>query len=206
MKIGPKYKICKRVGSAIFEKCQTKKFAAAQGKRGVKRKGGARPRAISEYGKQLLEKQKVRYTYGLTEKQMARYVKEAVRRRKGIDPSRNLFEKLESRLDNAVYRSGVALTRRMARQMVSHGHITVNGKKVTIPSLSVSKGDEIRIREGSRKSTMFSSLSERLKEQSSPAWISFKPREMLGEIKNKPDYAGSEHLYDLGLVLEFYSR
>src|SRR5262245_8692490 len=129
MKIGPKYKIAKRLGAPVFEKTQTQKFALSEARKAKnvrKKRGGA----ASDYSKQLTEKQKMRYTYGITEKQLRRYVDEAAAT--GHQPIALLIARLESRLDNVVYRLGLAPTRLGARQMVSHGHVTVNGRKLTI--------------------------------------------------------------------------
>src|SRR3989344_4594723 len=112
MIIGPKYKICKRLGASVFEKCQTQKFALAEARGGVKKKGKG-SRGASDFGVQLLEKQKARFTYGLTERQFRRYVKEAMEQ-KGVDSAKALVERLERRLDNVAYRLGFAKTRRKA--------------------------------------------------------------------------------------------
>src|SRR6185312_9992594 len=125
MKIGPKYKIAKRLGASVFEKTQGQKFAIAQ-ERTARNK--PRGRGATEYGKQLLEKQKVRITYGISERQFGNYVAEAMATH-GANPAELLHRLLELRLDNVIYRLGLAPTRRAARQMVSHGHITVDGVK-----------------------------------------------------------------------------
>ena len=124
MIIGPKYKICKRLGGAVFEKCQTQKFTLAEARKKTTKSQGKRPNAMSDYKRQLLEKQKMRYTYGLSERQLSGYVAQSVE--KSAHPGDALMLRLESRLDNVVYRLGLAKTRRLARQMVSHGHILVN--------------------------------------------------------------------------------
>ena len=204
MKTGPKYKICKRLGSSVFEKCQTQKFLLAEERRGRVR-GRSRPRALSDYGKQLIEKQKVRFTYGLAEKQLARYVKESMSQ-KILGPDQVLIKKLESRLDNTIYRAGLASTRSLARQIASHGHITVNGKKVTIPSYSLVEGDIISVREGSRSKKLFENLSEKLKEHQSPTWISFDPKKMEGLITETPADDMTQLPFNLSTVLEYYSR
>ena len=206
MRTGPKYKICKRLGSSVFEKCQTQKFMLSEERR-VKSKGrgGRRPRSLSDYGRQLLEKQKVRYTYGLSEKQLSRYVKEATEH-KGHDPIQTLLASLESRLDNAIYRIGLANTRALARQIVSHGHILVNKRKVTIPSYVVKEGDVIAIREGSREKILFQNLDERLKDYQSISWITFDLQKKEGEVKTAPHVDPKESVFDVGTVLEYYSR
>lgn len=204
MIIGPRYKISKRLGSAVFDKCQTQKFALAQEK-AKKSRSSRRPRQMSEYGKQLIEKQKMRYTYGVAEKQLTRYVKEAIAK-KDAKPAVQLIENLESRLDNVVYRLGLAGSRQMARQMVSHGHITVGGRKVTIPSYKVAKGMKIGVREGSKGSGLFTALGDKLRDHKNPSWISFNEKSLEGEIKSKPAVDSTDLLFDVGSVLEFYSR
>lgn len=204
MQIGPKYKICKRLGSEVFDKCQTQKFALVKEKLKNKR-SSKRPKQMSEYGKQLIEKQKMRYTYGIAEKQLVKYVKEAIAK-KDIKPAIGLIENLESRLDNVVYRLGLAKSRQMARQMVSHGHITVDGRKVTIPSYKVSKGMKIAVRMGSRESVLFLNKKDELRDRKNPSWISFDEKSLEGEIKAKPSVDATELLFDVSSVLEFYSR
>jgi small subunit ribosomal protein S4 len=199
---GPKYKICKRLGSAVFEKCQTAKFTQAADSGTASRK---RPGAMSEFKRQLTEKQKMRFSYGITEKQLSRYVKEAM---VGAgDPAKKLVDRLESRLDNVIYRMGLAKTRRLARQMVSHGHITVNSRKSTVPSYKVLSGDVIAVREGSRNSLLFTSLAEQLQGSTHPAWISFDVSKLTGSKNAEPQSVQtSDHLFDPVQVLQFYSR
>ena len=137
MKVKAKYKVCRRLGPGIYEKCQTEKFALAQSrKQALSKMGGRRRRNVSQYGLQLMEKQKVRFTYGVNEKQFHNYVKEALRS-KDITPAERLYQMLEVRLDNVVFRMGLAPTRQASRQMVSHGHILVNGKRMKVPSYTV---------------------------------------------------------------------
>lgn len=203
MIIGPKYKIARRLRAPIFEKTQTQKYALREAR---KAKTAKRTSQKTEYGLALLEKQKARLTYGLVEKQFAKYVAEAIKR-KGVKSTQALFEKLELRLDNAVYRLGLASTRRFARQMVSHGHITLNGKRVTIPSIQVKKGDIVGIREGSLKSGLFNTLSERMKSYSAPAWLKFDEGTKKGTVTGEPVLETQKDLlFSLDTVLEFYSR
>jgi small subunit ribosomal protein S4 len=204
MKIGPKYKICKRLGSAVFEKCQTAKFSqSADAHAGAKKKG--RPGNMSEFKRQLTEKQKMRFSYGITEKQLARYVSEAMEREG--DPAKTLVDRLESRLDNVVYRMGLAKTRRLARQMVSHGHITVNGTKMTIPSYKVLKGDTISVREGSKTSPLFTALVEQPNATATPAWLTFDLTKLSGSKTAEPQsLQTTDALFDPVQVLQFYSR
>src|SRR3954462_15916741 len=138
MIIGPRYKIARRLGVPVFEKTQTQKYAARAAARGGG-KGTGKPRAKSDYGLGMLEKQRARYSYGVSSKQFGNYIKKATEK-KG-NSSELLIRLLESRLDNVALRGGYAPTRAAARQMVSHGHLMVNGKIVTIPSYHVSVGD-----------------------------------------------------------------
>ncbi len=196
----PKFKICRRLGPGVYDKCQTAKFRAAPGKFGP---GSKRPKAPSEYGIQLIEKQKIRFSYGITERQLSNYVKKATLT-KGAGTTEKFFESLESRLDNVVYRMGLAPSRRGSRQMVSHGHFIVNDKRVTIPSYEVKIGDIIKIREGSKISKLFDNLTERLKDYTAPAWVTFDTNVLQGKILAKPK--NNESFLDLNAVLEFYSR
>lgn len=203
MKLGPKYKIAKRLGASVFEKTQTQKFAIAAERSAMNKKG--RRGGGSEFGRQLLEKQKVRLTYGLTEKQFYNYVKEAMATNEGT-PVEALHRFLEIRLDNVVYRLGLAATRRAARQMVSHGHITVNGVKTTIPSRRVRLTDRIAIREGSKSAVLFAGFAEKFMERPLPTWLSWNPKSMEGGMSAFPNAESASPAGDLVSVLSFYSR
>lgn len=202
MKIGPKFKIAKRLGAPIFEKTQTQKFELSQARGGRMRK--RRPGQMSDYKRQLIEKQKMRFTYGVSEKQLRRYVNEAVE--KSHQPIALLMGRLESRLDNVVYRLGLAKTRRFARQMVSHGHITVNGRKLTVPSHKVRMEDMVAVREGSKDTGLFTNLADSHESAGVPAWLSFDVKKMEGKVTAAPTYEPSESLFDPAQVLEYYSR
>jgi len=166
---------------------------------------GKRRRTQSDFGRRLLEKQKVRYTYGLGERQLRRYVEEAKRSGAG-DPANRLYQLLETRLDNVIYRMGLAKTRRMARQLVSHGHVCVNGKRVTIPSFHVTEKDTVTVREGSREKAPFRTEEKEDVNVSSPSWVIFDPKKMEGKLKGEPLYVPGESTLDFPQVLEFYSR
>lgn len=202
MKQVKKYKIGRRLGAGVFEKCQTPKFVASEA-RHSKNSKNKRPKMPSAYALQLIEKQKVRFMYNISEKQFYNYVKKAVSQK--TEPSANyLFELLENRLDNVVYRLGLALTRRSARQMVSHGHIVVNGKKNNVASTEVKVGDIISVREGSKKSSLFADIVKNSKDYTCPNWLTFNPESLSGSIAGKPK--NTEAFIDLNTVLEFYSR
>lgn len=203
MKIGPKYKIAKRLGASVFEKTQTQKFALSEARKQKTR--GRRPRALSDYGKQLIEKQKVRFTYGITESQFRKYVKQAMG---SVDhnPAAKLHELLERRLDNVAYRLTLATTRRAARQMVSHGHITVNGKKITVPSHQVRVGDVIGVRDGSKSAVLFEQAGARMTESTIAAWLKPDPKSLQGEVTDVPAFIETDAAGDLAAVISFYSR
>jgi len=203
MIIGPKFKIAKRLGAPIFEKTQTAKFELSL-QRGGNQKRGRRPAQMSDYKRQLVEKQKMRFTYGITEKQLRKYVDEAVE--KSNQPVALLMNRLESRLDNVVYRMGLAKTRQMSRQMSSHGHFCVNGKKLTVPSHKVKPGDVISVREGSRSSTLFQTLKDNYEVAGIPAWVTFDIKKMEGTMKDAPVYDPAASLFDPEQVMEYYSR
>ncbi len=202
MIIGPKYKIAKRLGAAVFEKTQTQKFALSEARsaRTKTRKSGM----MSDYKKQLLEKQKMRFSYGVSERQLSKYVHEAFA--KSHQPIAELIARLESRLDNVVYRLGFAKTRRLARQLVSHGHICLNGRRLNIPSHKVALNDVISVREQSKQSPLFLVLHETLDSQVPPHWLTRNTKELSGVKKSEPTYEPSETLFDPQQVLEYYSR
>ncbi|NCT01972.1 30S ribosomal protein S4, partial [Candidatus Parcubacteria bacterium] len=202
MKIGPKFKIAKRLGAPIFEKTQSPKFELSLARSSARRTNRRHGQA-SDYKRQLIEKQKMRFTYGLTEKQLRRYIDEAME--KSSQPVTVLMERLESRLDNVVYRLGLAKTRRLARQIVSHGHICINGKKMTIPSHKVRVGDVITVRDGSRQTGLFVNLSDTHEATGVPAWVTFDAKKLEGSMKSVPVYIQAESLFDPDQVMEYYS-
>jgi len=203
MRIGPKYKIARRLGERVFSKTQTTKFTVSGTEQ--KQRGKNRRKTMSEYGTQLIEKQKARYTYGVTEKQFSSYVKKA-RSIKGGNPTNELYTMLERRLDNTVYRLGLAKSRALARQMVSHGHITLNGRKVTIPSCVISKDDVVAVRGGSREKGLFKDLAENLQTHTTPNWLIFDVDKKEGVVKSIPAYGEGESNLNFSTILEFYSR
>ena len=200
MKIGPKYKIARRLGAGVFEKTQSQKFILSEQKKQKRRRG-----PTSSYGQQLLEKQKVRYTYAVSEKQLSSYVKDAVKQNPSNAAS-SVFEKLEKRLDSIVLRAGFAPTRLAARQMVSHGHVMVNGVKTTIPSYQVTESDKITIKPGSADKGLFQNIEERFAEQTPPSWISLDKTKKEISLKGVPVYNPSETPFTLSSVVQYYKR
>lgn len=203
MKVGPKYKIARRLGDRIFPKTQGTKFTVSGTERKTKSKKSRR--SMSEYGQQLIEKQKAKYTYGVSEKQFSNYVNKT-RAQKHDTPAANLYRALESRLDNAVFRMGLTNSRAFARQAVSHGHITVNGRKVTIPSFTLRVNDVIGIRPGSKNNGIFRDLGEKIKDHQSPNWLSLDPLKFEAVLKGMPSYQDREPNLNFESILEFYSR
>ena len=158
----------------------------------------------SEYLLQLQEKQKAKYTYGVLERQFRRYYAEANRR-----PGKtgdNLVVLLESRLDNVVYRAGLANTRRQARQLVSHGHFTVNGKKINVPSFQVSQYDIIDVRERSQKMEWFEDAQDRLVDANVPAWLQVVPETLRILVHQLPERAQIDIPLQEQLIVELYSK
>jgi len=157
---------------------------------------------VSEYGRQLAENQKVRFSYGLTEKQLEKYFVDADKR---AEPTHEaMIRLLESRLDNTVFRSGLAGSRRIAKQFVGHGHIMVNGRKVTIPSYSVKAGDLITIRPESATQPAWSSLEEKFKNFEAPEWIKLDKEKKSALIVSSPK--GVEMPFDMDLVVNYYLK
>ena len=202
--IKSKYKIAKRLGAGIFDQTQTQKFSLSEARsKGNKQRGGRR--GGSDYGRQLLEKQRVRFTYGLSEKQFSSYAEKATH---AALPSAALHKLLEMRVDNAIYRAGLASTRRAARQAVSHGHILINGRRITSPSYALRVGDSISIREGSRPSPLFASLSEKAPDErrALPRWLDVNFDLLTAKVTGEPTYSSAEVGLDYAVVFEFYSR
>ena len=168
--------------------------------------GRKRPRKLSEYGLQLKSKQKVKNIYRLLEKQFKNYIKASTGSKK--DSSEMILNKLEHRLDNIVFRSGFAQSRDQARQLVNHGHITVNGKRISIPSYEVRIGEEISIREASKNSPYFSNLMPQwFKGYEGPSWIEIDKDKVMAKMKANPVLEESGiRIEDLQSIIEFYSR
>ena len=164
-----------------------------------------RPKRPTDYGLSLIQKQRVRFAYGVSEKQFSNYVKKAFEgARKGNVPSKTLFKLIENRLDNTVYRAGIAGTRAFARQLVSHGHILVNGKKTTVPSFSVKKGDVLTIREGSKDKPVFAELEKQLSTAKKSNWLNVDAAKKSVTVNGDPK--DPEPFFNFQAVIEFYSR
>lgn len=198
-----KYKIARRLGAAVYEKTQSQKFMLSEQKRAKARTG--RPKRPTDYGLSLIQKQRARFAYGVSEKQFSNFVKKAFETAKrGVVPADTLFDLLERRLDNVVYRSGIAKTRAFARQLATHGHITVNGKKLDVPSYSVKKGDIISIREGSKTKPVFVELESILKSAKPTSWLKVDASKLTVEVVGEPK--NPDAFFNFQAIIEFYSR
>lgn len=162
-----------------------------------------RPKKQSTYGLQLQEKQKAKKMYGLREKQ---FFLTFLRAKKKGDAGENLLRLLEMRLDNVVYRLGLALTREQARQMVSHAHFEVNGKKVDIPSYQVQSNDIITVRKSKKDKKLFQNIPERLKKATTPGWLNFTIGDLSGKVLHEPAKEDLDQSINSQLIVEFYSR
>jgi small subunit ribosomal protein S4 len=200
---GPRYKVARRLGTSVYDKTQSQKYAMRAGSKDVKRT----KRAGSDFGLQLIEKQRARFTYGLGERQFKNLV-EKVLAKKGADININdaLVQALEIRLDNAIYRLGFAPTRQAARQMVNHGHIDVNGKRNTIPSYTLKVGDLITIRENSKKKALFANVDEKIKEQKIPSWLALNAEKKEAKVQGLPKIPENELSFDVSQIFQYYSR
>ena len=197
-------KLCRREGAKLFlkgERCSTKKCAmdrrpVAPGMHGVTRK------KASEYNVQLREKQKVKRAYGLLEKQFHSYYEEA-ERMNGVT-GENMLALIEKRLDNVVYRMGIGSSRAQSRQIVNHGHITVNGKTVDIPSYQVKPGDVIAVKENKKENAMFKEL--RGAKIVMPKWVEFDTETFTGKILDNPKREDIDLNINEQLIIELYSK
>ena len=208
--IGPVCKLCRREGEKLFlkgercfsPKCSFDKRDYAPGQHG--RNMSRRKKRESDYGRQLRAKQRARRVYGVFERQFSRYYKVALQRR-GLT-GLNLLQILESRLDNVVYRMGFASSRSEARLMVTHGHFIVNGRRTDIPSMLLKDGDEISVREGSRKLTYFKALGDLVEKRNSPAWLERDAKTLAGKVGRLPERAEIDGSLNEQLIVEYYSR
>ncbi len=201
-----KCRLCRRENLKLFlkgERCYTEKCGMERRPYPPGQHGQARIK-ISEYGLQLREKQKMRRIYGILEKQFRSYYHEAARR-KGIT-GEQLIQLLERRLDNTVYKLGLANNHNEARQFVRHGHYLVNGKKVDIPSLAVKAGDVITVIESSRKNPHILSAMANVEKRSVPGWLELEAKDFKGTVKALPSREDVTMPLQEQLVVELYSK
>lgn len=200
-------RLCRREGSKLFlkgercygRKCGFERRNYAPGQHGQKSIG-----KVKEYGLQLREKQKMRRIYGVRERQFRNYMAEAMRR-KGVT-GENLLQLLESRLDNVVYRLSFAVSRAQARELVSHGHFIVNGKRVTTPSFLVKPGDVVEIKDGSKNIALFGEAISSGANGNVPAWLELNADKKQGVVVRMPVREEIDTQVTETLIVEFYSR
>ena len=198
---------CRREGLKLFlkgDKCYSDKCAFSRRGYVPGQHGHARQKKASEYGLQLREKQKARRVYGVLEKQFRLYFAKADRQ-KGVTGT-NLLVLLERRIDNIVFRLGLAESRNQARQLVRHGHFAVNGKKVNIPSFQVKAGDVVSVREGSKSSSIFKELAEARPQRTLPLWVEADAAELSGKVARYPNREEIDTPVNEQLIVELYSR
>ncbi|MFZ5597015.1 MAG: 30S ribosomal protein S4 [Bacillota bacterium] len=199
-------RLCRREGMKLYlkgDRCYSGKCAVDRKNYGPGMHGQGRKK-VSEYGTQLREKQKTRRIYGILERQFRNYFEKA-ERQQGIT-GENLLRLMERRLDNVIYRLGLGSSRVEARQLVRHGHFTVNGRKVNIPSFLTRVGDVIEVREKSKESPKIKELMERAAERACPPWLEYEPEQARGRVialptRDQIDVPVQEHL-----IVELYSR
>ena len=208
---GPACRLCRRVGEKLFlkgERCYTPRCAVDKRRsppgEQAANAGFQRRRRISEHGTQLREKQKARFVYGTLERQFSNYMKEATRA-SGVTGDR-LMQLLERRLDNVVYRLSFGDSRNQSRQLVNHGHLEVNGRRVDIPSYMVKPGDVISWREQSRSNNYFKTMKETLPKRTVPGWLQLNSENATGTVAALPAPSEIDTKVDTRMIVEFYSK
>jgi small subunit ribosomal protein S4 len=200
---GPVVKLCRREGVNLVETPKAQKYMERRpyppGEHGQRRR-----RRPSDYGVRLREKQKLRFIYNLSEKQFANLFNEASRKEGATGEV--FLQLLERRLDNVVYRLGIAYTRRQARQFVAHGHILVNGRRVNIPSYRIKPGDEIAVSERAKKNAHIKGNVEERKRGGTPGWLEFDAESLKGTFKSVPSREDISVPVNELQVIEYYSR
>ena len=203
---GPAWKLCRREGVKLYlkgERCTSGKCALDR-RNTAPGQHGAGNKKMREYGKQLREKQKAKRYYGVLEKQFLNYFKEA-ERKEGMT-GENLLTLIERRLDNVVYRMGMAASRKEARQLVLHEHLELNGKKVNIPSIIVKAGDVIAVRENFRGSEKCKALADALKDKTAPKWLDVNKDSLTAKVVALPARDDIDFDFEEQLIVELYSK
>ncbi|MBE0415862.1 MAG: 30S ribosomal protein S4 [Dehalococcoidia bacterium] len=204
---GPVCRLCRRQGEKLMlkgERCASRKCAMERRKLPPGQQRRPRRRKVSDRGLQLKEKQKARQSYGVLERQFRRHFASA-EKRPGIT-GENLLQILEMRLDNVVYRLGFADSRRQARQIVSHGHITLNGRKTDIPSCAVKSGDIIAWGERSTRTEHYKRIAQQIQDKIVPNWLSLDRENLRGQVLTPPSRADIDLRLDEKAIVEYYSR
>lgn len=204
---GPKEKLSRKVGENLGLKAErsfSPKSAFMKKPYKPGQHGKARRRALSEFGTQTMEKQKIRFTYGITEKQLKNYFNKT-KRKKGLTGN-ILLSILEKRLDNAVFKAGLALSRTIARQLTSHGHFLINGKRINIPSYQVKAADIISIRPQSKSKLIFAGLDIKLKKHDAPSWLEVDKKNFEIKVKSDPKDDDLPKNFNVNAIVEYYSK
>ncbi|MBI4975764.1 30S ribosomal protein S4 [Candidatus Peregrinibacteria bacterium] len=199
---GPTTRLSRKLGVMLFTNSESKIKAYNKKKYKPGMHGQKRFSQLSEYGKHLQEKQKVKVLFGITEKQCRKYYEMA--NKSSEITGEKLMKILEQRLDNTIFRSGIGATRPQARQIVGHGLIKLNGKKVTIPSIIVEKGDIFEVLDKKKSSKLFEALEKR--KIKAPKWLKVDLKSLKGEVVTLPDKDDIENVIDSQLITEFYSK
>ncbi len=206
-RLEPKCKQCRREGEKLYlkgDRCLTPKCAITRRSYKPGIHGPNSRTRPTPFGIQLREKQKAKNTYGLMERQFENYFEKATRQIGNTGSF--LVQMLEMRLDNVVYRLGFGKSRSLARQLIGHGHIRINGKKVTIPSYQTKAGDMITLSDGISKSKLFESEAQRLEKHQAPSWLNLDAASKTGKVLTKPEGDELKQNFDPKLIVEFYSR
>jgi len=203
-----KCKLCRREGTKLFlkgDRCESSKCAFERRAYAPGVHGPGRPPRVTDYGKQLREKQKAKRIYGVSETQFANYYNKAMKL-KG-DSGKNLLRLLETRLDNVLFRAGFAKSRAAARQLVAYSHMTINGKNVNIPSIVVKPGDIVAVQESKLNKNPWKNLKEELKNKELPSWLVADLNDLSIKVTSLPaDDEFKTTDIDLTLIIEYYSR
>lgn len=205
--LGPKEKKSRAVGDNLFlkaERSATSKSAFLRRSYRPGAHGKKRRRQISEYGAELLEKQKVKLVYGLRERHLERYFEQALGKK--LSTPEALARLLETRLDSVAFRAGLALSRSTARSFASHGHFTVNGRRTNVPSHALRIGDRIAVRRESISKTFVEKIRQHLKRYEPPEWLKVDKEALTGEVVRFPGLEELQLPYNIGRVIEFYSK
>ena len=208
--VAAKCKTCRRIGEKLFlkgERCLSTKCAIVKRPYPPGQKGKRRPRPLSEYGKELREKQKLKNWYNLQEKQLKNYVKSILKMRgKAKDGPGLLIKLLEYRLDNVVFRLGFSLSRDKARQLVSHGYFLVNNKPMNFPSHHIKKGDIISLKKQKESKKIVKDFKNLINKHKAPSWIELDPKKLEGKIVALPTLEEALPPVEISSIFEFYSR
>jgi len=205
--IDNKCKQCRRVGEKLFlkgDRCLTPKCAMVKRNYAPGFHGPKGHKRLSGYGLQLQEKQKAKKYYGLLEKQFRLTFAKASK--KQGDAGKNFLRLLEMRLDNVIYRLGLASSRAQARQMVTHGHFTVNGRKTDIPSFSVKLGQVIKIKKSSESNRFFKNVNDKLKKAERPSWLNFDVKDLSSKVLHEPKDTDLPQNINVQMIIEYYSK